>query len=105
MTHIDDWLDSHQPTYPGELFAKEFLEHARRPAIDQDHKWQAEHPLYCTYDGKRYRCTGASRLGDVWLASDLGRTSGYDLRVDVAQCSRWGGFIKPSSSSGDGERQ
>lgn len=45
--------------------------------------------LFCQYKGKRYRCTGASRMGDVWLAEDFSRDSGYDLRVNVGECSDW----------------
>ena len=45
--------------------------------------------LFCTHSGTRYRCTGASRMGDVWLAKDVKRDTGYDLRVDVTECSDW----------------
>ena len=87
MTHIDDWLDDPNISEP---LAKEFLEHCRRPAIDKDMKWLAEHPLFCDYAGLRYRCIGASRMGDVWLTHHFERTHGYDLRVDVADCYNWG---------------
>jgi len=89
MTHIDDWLDSYEPKTDGERFAKKFLEHARRPAATMDHKWLATNPLFCTYQGKRYRCNGASRLGDVWLHDDFTKSYGYVHRVDVAECSEW----------------
>lgn len=89
MTHIDDWLDT-PPTNEGEVWAKEFLEHARRPAIDKDHQWQAANPLFCTFMGERYRCTGASRLGDIWLTKDFTQSMGYQRREDVASCSDWG---------------
>lgn len=46
--------------------------------------------LYCDFGGLRYRVTGASRLGDVWLAKDPQRKTGYDLRVAAADCSNWG---------------
>ena len=35
------------------------------------------------------RCTGASRLGDVWLTSDFNQEMGYEKRVDVEECSNW----------------
>ena len=99
MKHIDDWLDERHetaPTDPGEAFALEWLEHFRRPAIDQDHKWLAQNALFCTYkDGQRYRCIGASRLGDVWLTSHYERVNGYDLRIDVADCSLWSRTVHP----------
>ena len=92
--HIDDWLDerhANKPATEGEQFALEWLEHFRRPAYKQDHKWLDQNGLYCTYkDGQRYRCIGASRMGDVWLTSHYERTHRYDMRIDVAHCSKWG---------------
>jgi len=86
MTHIDDWLDDPAINEP---IAKTFLEHCRRPAIEKDYKWLADNPLFCTYHSERFRCIGASRMGDVWLARDFTVTHGYDLRIDVAECSNW----------------
>jgi hypothetical protein len=45
--------------------------------------------LFCTYKDERYRVTGASRMGDIWLAKDFNRDVGYDLRVDLDECSGW----------------
>jgi hypothetical protein len=28
-------------------------------------------------------------MGDVWLATDFKRDTGYDLRVDVEECTNW----------------
>jgi hypothetical protein len=93
MTHIDDWLDERHDLPPedeNERFARDWLEHFRRPAIKKDYNWLAANPLFCTYkDGKRYRCIGCSRMGDVWLTEHFDRTHGYDLRIDVADCSNW----------------
>ena len=36
-----------------------------------------------------YRCNGASRFGDVYLAKNYARTAGYDMRVAVDGCSVW----------------
>lgn len=47
-----------------------------------------EFKLYCTYNGERNKVIGVSRLGDVFLASDLNATS-YDKRVPVSQCSQF----------------
>lgn len=88
MKHVDDWLDE-PAADEAERLAKVFLEHCRRPAIDKDYQWISDNPLFCTYRGKRYRCLGASRLGDVWLTEHFERVNGYDLRIDVAECSDW----------------
>ena len=86
MPHIDDWLDD-PATGPAEV--KGWLEHFRRPAIDKDYKWLAERKLFCTYNGKRYRCIGCSRMGDVWLTEHFERENGYDLRIDIDGCTDW----------------
>lgn len=87
MLHIDDWLDD--PT-TGPTDVKEWLEHFRRPAIDKDYEWLASRKLFCTYkDGKRYRCIGCSRMGDVWLTANFDRENGYDDRVDITDCTDW----------------
>jgi hypothetical protein len=92
-THVDDWLDT--PTLngdEGEKYAKFVLEHKRMPAWKKlaYEKWMRQFRLFCTYNGKRYRCTGASSLGDVWLAKDHNREKGYDMRVSLDDCSAWG---------------
>lgn len=87
MTHIDDWLDD-PATGPADV--KEWIEHFRRPAGHKDYKWLNERKLFCTYkDGKRYRCIGCSRMGDVWLTEHFERETGYDLRIDIADCTDW----------------
>lgn len=94
--HVDDWLDT--PTIPtveaginGINYAKFVLEFARMSAHKQlaYRQWMEQFKLFCTYEGKRYRVTGASRLGDIWLAESFSRTCGYDLRVDVGKCAEW----------------
>lgn len=94
MTHVDDWID--EPVW-GEntralRYAKWFLLGKRRPAWMQSafKEFEGAGKLFCAYEGKRYRVTGASRLGDVWLAADHNREVGYDLRVAVDHCSDWG---------------
>lgn len=88
MKHVDEWLDE-PPRDERERQAKEFLEYCRRPASAQDPLWRQYRILTCFYRGEWYRCTGASRLGDVFLRVDFDRWLGYDLRVDVAECSGW----------------
>jgi hypothetical protein len=88
MKHIDEWLDE-PANDENERLAKEWLNHFRRPAVDKDYDWLSARVLSCEYHGERYRCIGASRLGDVWLTKDFSRENGYDLRIDVAECSAW----------------
>ncbi|HEY3495950.1 MAG TPA: hypothetical protein VGK73_14730 [Polyangiaceae bacterium] len=85
--HVDEFIDRHG----GDNYARWMLLHFRLPAILQLDFGQfiADKRLFCTYDGCRYRCTGASRLGDVWLADNFDRETGYDLRVDVDKCTDW----------------
>jgi hypothetical protein len=93
--HVDEWLD--QGAYevvknPETAYARFVLDMFRLPAWKNAAyaPWLNQYKLFCTYtDGKRYRCTGASRMGDVWLATDFQRDAGYDLRVDVTNCTDW----------------
>ncbi len=85
MLHVDDYLDSGI----ADPIAKEFLEHARRPAINKDGAWLARNRPIVTWRGSDYLCVGASRLGDVWLKGDGPDNAFYDHRVDVAELSNW----------------
>lgn len=87
-THVDDFVSD----YKQDAYARWVLLHFRLPATQQNRFWQfmKEHKLFCTYEGARYRCIGASRLGDVWLTSDFSRENGYEKRVDVSKCEDWG---------------
>lgn len=88
MKHVDDYLDGPDP----DPVAKEFLEHARRPSVDKDHRWLHENAPFVLWREQEYRCVGASRMGDVWLkeAADFGEGGyHYDYRVDIAELSGW----------------
>jgi hypothetical protein len=86
--HVDDFIDD----FRSDPYARWMFLHFRMPAEMQMafRKFMEPHKLFCTYLGHRYRCTGASRMGDVWLAKDFNRDMGYDLRVDLSECSNWG---------------
>lgn len=86
--HVDDFIDEHPFEHN---YARWFFLLHRLPAILKTdfHEWIKDYELYCTYEGERWRVTGASRLGDVWLAKDFERTKGYDKRVDLEECSNW----------------
>jgi len=86
--HVDEFIDTE---FCKHKYARWVLNHFRLPAALQNdfREFMEGCRLFCTYNGNRYRCTGASRLGDVWLARDFDRHTGYDLRVDVADCEDW----------------
>lgn len=90
--HVDDFIDGPISTDQGERFAKWFFALHRFPAVlkMQVAPWMDKYKLYCTYQGKRWRVTGCSRMGDVWLALNFDREIGYDARVRVDDCSEWG---------------
>lgn len=84
MRHVDDFIDD--PT--SDRYAASWFESYRRPAIEKARK-PDERKLFATHDGRRYRVTGCSRLGDVWLHRDPKAEVGYQYRVDVSTCSDW----------------
>ena len=100
MMHVDDWLDA-PAADEAERLAKEWIEHFRRPAIEKDYKWLGARILTCDYKGERFRCIGASRMGDVWLTRDMSKEKGYDRRIDVADCSNW--LLTPNLNSPTGD--
>lgn len=92
--HVDDFLDD--PT--SDAYAASWLESFRRPAFEKCEKPDTR-KLFATYEGKRYRVTGCSRLGDVWLDSDFNEDTSYERRVGVDECSDWA----PTHRVGEGE--
>jgi hypothetical protein len=95
--HVDEWLDR-TPMYFGDekiLGYVHFMLHhfrthaswmiAHKEALDQ-------HKLFVTYEGKRYRVTGASRMGDIYLHLDHKQDGGYTCRVglDFSKLTDWG---------------
>lgn len=98
--HVDEFIDRHTSDAASK-YARWVLSLMRLSAVLQADfaKWTKPYKLYCTYETKRYRVTGASRFGDVWLHEDLvnehqseggTRDAFYQHRVDVDQCSNWG---------------
>lgn len=93
--HIDHFIDygtSRTKEIPkNEAYARWMFNHFRLPATQQMafDQFMSGYKLFCTYEGKKYRVTGASRLGDVWLTSNFNRDSGYELRVELEECSGW----------------
>lgn len=88
ITHVDDFIDT---SFSGHRYARWFFFLHRLAAvyaIDWE-EFISQYLLFCTYQGTRWRVTGASRFGDIWLAKDFNRTMGYDKRVNLAECSEW----------------
>lgn len=88
-THVDDFVSTH---FLKDTYARWMLMHFRLPvalAIDFIPYLEGKR-LFCDYQGKRYRVTGASRLGDIWLHSDFTEDTRYEHRVDLDECSNWG---------------
>lgn len=88
MVHVDDFIeDVSQDSY-----ARFMFNHFRLAAALQFdfNEFVTDCRLFGTYKGERFRITGASRLGDVWLARDFERNTGYDLRVAVNEVSDFG---------------
>ena len=92
--HVDDFIDDcagRWINYEGTRYAAFFFHLHRLPATLQA-AWQeffSDITLFCTWKGSRYRVTGASTMGDVWLVEDEWKDSGYDHRVNCAECSGW----------------
>jgi hypothetical protein len=80
-THVDDFINS-PSTDP---YASFVLLYFRQSAVLHAKlaPFMAKHLLFCTYDERRWRVTGA-------LSRNFKRDTGYDERVDVAECSAWG---------------
>lgn len=92
--HIDDFIDKPIRSKPDNRdirYAQWWFNWKRMPAyMERNFAEFYEHAkLFCIYQGNKYRVTGASRMGDVWLAKDHGRDHGYDLRVNVDECGNW----------------
>lgn len=85
MRHVDEYIDD--PA--SDPYAREWLGAFRRPAAERLAR-PFEGALFCTHAGERFRVTGCSRLGDVWLSRDPSKAHGYDLRVLVDTCEQWG---------------
>jgi len=85
--HVDDFIDDYkQDTYARWVLNHFRLKPALRYAFDECMK---DNKLFCDYDDKIWRVTGASRLGDIWLTQNYAQDSGYQLRVDIDDCTNW----------------
>lgn len=92
MKHVYDWLEE-PPQDDGEKIAKEWLDKFCRPEYykykNSINEWLEKRPLFCDWKGGRYQCSGASRMGDVWIKNKESENF-YDHRVEVGELSNWG---------------
>ena len=89
---VQDWMSSiSMEDDPDTMYAKCWMNSALVPAIwlGPFKQVMKDMKLFCTYKGKRWRVTGASRLGDIWLISDITKDVSYDERVNVVHCTQW----------------
>lgn len=85
--HVYDWIESPSAN-DAERDSKEWLDQFTRPAYRKDTKWLARYRVTVEWKGKRYTCSGASSMGDVWLKTE-GSANYYDHRVNVEELSNW----------------
>ena len=97
--HVYDWLDLPSEN-DAERDAKEWLEHFCQPAykkmMEGGDAWLARYRVTVEWKGKRYTCSGASRMGDVWLKTE-GSSDFYDHRVNVEDLSNWKRILLPNA--------
>lgn len=92
MKHVDDWIEeSAMGNDENAKYAAFFLHLKRLPAsLQMGFESQIKNfKLFCNYAGEKYRVTGASRMGDVWLTRNFEQDQGYEERVDIELCSGW----------------
>ena len=84
--HIDDFLEcTYEFTRWPDLAYPHFLfTYWRSPATTKmlHAPFMNQFKLFVDFEGQTWRVTGASRMGDIWLAKDFNRVHGYDRRVN-----------------------
>ena len=92
-THVDEFIayGTHNDNEPNEKYARWVLDYFRGSAICKNdfHEFMKDNLLFCRHNGEKWRVTGASRLGDIWLTSNFEQDTGYELRVMVDACMCW----------------
>lgn len=94
--HVDDFIEygahcANREELPDERYARFVLHLMRLPAgmIGDFKPFTKDFKLFCTWRGKRYRVTFASRMGWIGLSSNLNATSGYDENAWVEDITEW----------------
>lgn len=103
--HVDTFIDIgthtfnyNTPEHDNELYARWWLSNRRLPASAyydfEKMDVMKNNKLFCTWNGRRMRVTGCSRMGDIWLSRDFKQTGGYQERVEYSECSEWNKWSK-----------
>ncbi len=95
--HIDEWIEDVSFIKEDESlgdtdYARWMLMYFRLPALMQMKfkRFMGEYKLFFTHKGKRYRCTGASRMGDVYGTTNFEQSTGYtDRGIEPEECTNW----------------
>jgi len=89
LEHCDNYIHD----FKAPLALRVFLLVNRMPAVDKMliNAGGFNPTLYADYEGKIYRVTMASRLGDVGISENLGRDTGYDRRVPLSALTNFRG--------------
>lgn len=92
-THVDEWLEEfmQEQGSPNLGYAKFVIGHMRQPAVVRmrHDPHMKGFKLFCMYQGKKWRVTMASRLGDIGITEDFTRDSGYEQRIFVDEVESW----------------
>lgn len=88
--HVDEFVEDHKQN----AYARWMLHHFRLMAALQIDfaQFLSGAKLFCSYEGTRWRVTGASRFGDIYLTSDFDQDYGYQKRgVFASEVTDWSG--------------
>lgn len=96
ILHVYDWLELPSAN-PAEADAREWLDMFCRPADEKDRAWLGRYRVSVVWKGRRWICSGASAMGDVWIR-DRNSAATYDHRVDVRELSGWRRVMAPRRS-------
>ena len=88
FVHIEDWIEDTS----NDSYARFMFNHFRlRAALVFDfNPFVKPRKLFGTYQGERFRITGASSMGDVWLNPDFEQEHGYKHRVCITEVTELG---------------
>jgi hypothetical protein len=95
---VNDFLDRIPMWFNEEAYLNYvhfMLSHFRKPAVEKmaHEPFMRKFNLFATFEGTRWKVTGASRFGDIFLAKDLKRENGcgYNRRVmlNFAKLTEW----------------